>query len=323
MKKLLLLLAMALLTTVAAPAAGGGFLFVTFNGEATPMTEQIYFVVSEDGRQWESLNGGEPVLVSKLGEKGVRDPYILRSHNGQKFYLLATDLSIHLNRNWGRAVTAGSKSIVIWESTDLVHWSEPRLVPVAPEDAGCTWAPEAVYDEEAGDYLVFWASKTKSDNFAKHRIWAARTKDFRVFGKPFVYIDKPQDVIDTDIVRENGKYYRFSKNEKFKAITLEVSQKLMGPWEDAPAFSLATMKGYEGPQCFLLEPAAAGKPPTWCLLLDYYSKGQGYQPYVSNDLAGGQFTPVSDFKFPFRLRHGAVLPVTAAEFARLKAAYSH
>ena len=260
-------------------------------------------------------------MISALGEKGVRDPYILRSHDGKKFHLLATDLSINRNRSWARATHAGSKSIVIWESTDLVHWSEPRLVQVSADDAGCTWAPEAMYDEDTHDYLVFWASMNKRDNFAKQRIWACRTKDFITFGKPFIYIEKPGHIIDTDIVRENGKYYRFSKDEQFKAIIMEVSEKLMGPWQDVSQFSLAKVTGYEGPACFLLEPAAAGKPPTWCLLLDYYSKGAGYQSYVSHDLSGGQFTPVTDFKFPFRFRHGAVLPLSAVEYERLKTAY--
>jgi len=94
----------------------------------SPMTEQIYFVISRDGRTWTSLNEGQPVLVSKLGEKGVRDPFLLRAHDGGKggkFVIIATDLSINLNRDWGRAVTKGSKSIVVWESTDLVKWSEP------------------------------------------------------------------------------------------------------------------------------------------------------------------------------------------------------
>ncbi len=301
--------------------AGGGFLFATFKGESTPMTEQIYFALSPDGRNWKALNNAEPVLISTLGEKGVRDPYLIRSHDGKKFYLLATDLSINLNRNWTRAVRAGSKSIVIWESEDLVHWSAPRLVPVAAEDAGCTWAPEAIYDEETKDYLVFWASTNGSDGFAKQRIWASRTKDFQTFGQPFIYIERPEAVIDTDIIRADGKYYRFSKDEKFKAITLEVSEKLMGPWQDMPEFSLSKVKGYEGPQCFLLEPASAGKLPTWCLLLDYYSKGAGYQPFISQNLSGGQFTPSSDISFPFRFRHGAVIPITTAEQDRLKTAY--
>lgn len=304
-------------TTATRATDGGGFLFVTFKGEATPMTEQIYFALSEDGRRWDALNGGAPVLVSKLGEKGVRDPFLLRAHDGQKFYLLATDLSINLNHDWNRATHAGSKSIVIWESTNLVNWAEPRLVKVAPDDAGCTWAPEAMYDDETGDYLVFWASMTGRDNFSKHRIWGCRTKDFRNFGKPFIYIERPNHVIDTDIVRESTNYYRFSKDEKFKAITMEVSRKLMGPWEPVSGFSLAKLVGYEGPACFQIEPAASGKPATWCLLLDHYSKGAGYKPFLTRDLAGGQFTPASDMTFPFRLRHGTVMPITPAERERL------
>ena len=319
MKKLLL--AFLLLGSASLFAADGGFLFVTFKGEATPMSEQLYFALSKDGRHWEALNKGEPVLISTQGEKGVRDPFILRSHDGNKFYIVATDLSINHNNNWGRATHSGSRSSLVWESEDLVHWSEPRLVPVAAEDAGCTWAPEAVYDEDTQDYLVFWASMNKSDHFAKQRIWACRTKDFKTFGAPFVYIEKPQHVIDTDIVRDNGKYYRFSKDETFKAISMEVSDKLMGPWKEMPQFSLAKLQGYEGPECFLLEPSSAGKPPTWCLILDQYSKGTGYHPFVTHDLSGGQFTPATDFTFPFVFRHGAILPVTSSEYERLETAF--
>lgn len=314
MIRILLLLAALASPVLAAP---GGFLFVTFKGEQSPLTEQVYFALSQDGRQWQALHGGEPVLVSKLGEKGVRDPFLLRSADGKGFFLLATDLSIHLNHDWNRAQTKGSRSIVIWESDDLVHWSKPRLVRVGAEDAGCVWAPEAVYDEVAKDYLVFWASKNGRDGFAKQRIWAARTKDFRSFGKPFVYIDKPNHVIDTDIVREGGRYYRFSKDEQTKAITMETGERLDGPWQDVPDFSLARLEGYEGPQCYPLEPAADGKPGVWCLVLDRYSKGTGYQPYVTSDLSKGQFTEAPGFTFPFRFRHGSILTLTAEEHARL------
>lgn len=308
-----------LLQATPVEAADGGYLFVTFKGEQTPMSEQVYFALSEDGRKWAALNEGQPVLVSGLGENGVRDPYLLRAHDGRSFYILATDLSINRNRDWRRAQRAGSQSIVIWESSDLVHWSPPRLVRVAALDAGCTWAPEAVYDEAAGDYLVCWASKNRSDNFAKQRIWAARTKDFKIFTESFIYIDKPGHVIDTDIVREGGKYYRFSKDESTKAITMEVSEQLMGDWQDVPGFSLAKLQGYEGPQCYQLKPAADGKPAQWCLLLDHYSTGAGYKPFVTDDLASGRFSAGNDFAFPFRFRHGAILPVNAAEFERLQA----
>ena len=141
------------------------------------------------------------------------------------------------------------------------------------------------------------------------------------FDAPFVYIDKPNDVIDTDIVFENGKYYRFSKDEKFKAITMETSDQLEGTWAGVSNFSLAKLQGFEGPACYRLTDAPEGKPATWCLLLDNYARGQGYKPFITKDLSTGQFEPAPDFKFPFKLRHGSILPVSAEELTKLEAAY--
>lgn len=319
MQRLLLFL----LTTFASAtfAANGGFLFVTFTGEQTPMSEQIYFAVSTNGRQWDALNDAKPVLVSALGEKGVRDPYLLRSHDGNQFFLLATDLSVNSNHDWKRHTHAGSKSIVIWDSANLVDWSPPRLVKVAPDDAGCTWAPEAVYDESRNEYLVFWASTTGSDNFEKQRIWAAWTKDFVTFGKPFIYVEKSWHVIDTDIVREGGKFFRFSKDEQNKSITQEVSTNLLGTWTTMTNFSLSRMQGYEGPECYQIKPAVDGKPASWCLILDHYRQGNGYEPFVTQDLSGGQFKPGEGFTFPFRFRHGSILPVATDELQRLQTTF--
>jgi hypothetical protein len=325
MKKLLVLLAMTF-PGICASAAEGGFLFTTMLDEDTPMSEQIYLGISEDGRHWDALNGGKPVLVSDVGEKGVRDSFLLRSHDGQKVWLIATDLSVNRNHDWGRNAHAGSRSIVVWESGDLVHWSRPRLVPVAPDDAGCAWAPEAIYDEETGDYLVYWASTTGRDKFSKQRIWAARTRDFQSFGKPFVYDEKPNDVIDIHILRDGDTYYRFVKDDRIKSVTMETSRKLIGPWQDMPQFTSGQGKNSEGPICFRLNAAADGQPPVWCLLLDNVTGRTGagarcYVPFVSNDLSTGQFTPATDFHFPYPFRHGSVLPITTAERKRLQSAY--
>ena len=56
-------------------------------------------------------------------------------------------------------------------------------------------------------------------------------------------------------------------------------------------------------------------------MLDHYTKGEGYKPWVTDDLSSGNFVPSPDFKFPYRFRHGHVLPITAAEMDRVKAAY--
>ncbi|WP_202802009.1 glycoside hydrolase family 43 protein [Catenovulum agarivorans] len=300
----------------------GGYLFATFRGEATPMTEQVYFMLSQDGKNWQALNDSDPVLVSQLGDKGVRDPFLIRSPDNDKFFLIATDLSINLtNHDWGRASTNASQSLMVWESTDLVNWSEPRLVKVAPDNAGCVWAPEAIWDEEKQAYMAFWASQTADDNFSKFRIWAAHTKDFKTFSEPFVYIEKPTTVIDTTIVRENGSYYRFTKDEKHKAITMEKSDKLMSGWQDVSNFSLAKLKGYEGPAAFTYQKAQDGQSDKWTLLLDYYSQAKGYQIFETDNLASGQFTPGEAMTFPFHpVRHGTVLSLSKTEFARLKQA---
>lgn len=299
----------------------GGYLFVTFRGEATPMTEQIYFMLSEDGKNWTALNDAEPVLVSNVGEKGVRDPFIIRSSDNKKFYLIATDLSINLNPDWGRAQTAASQSIVIWESDNLINWSAPRLVKVAPDMAGCTWAPEAVYDEENQSYMVFWASKTADDNFAKHRIWASHTQDFRTFGEPFIYIEKPTTVIDTTIVKENGMYFRFTKDEKDKAITMETSEHLMDGWRDVEDFSLKTLQGYEGPAAFVFETENSSDSNHWSLLLDFYSQGKGYQSFETKTLKKGDFIAGQPMVFPFHpVRHGTVLSLSKKEFEAVQKA---
>ncbi|MBR4971065.1 MAG: hypothetical protein IKY58_04750, partial [Paludibacteraceae bacterium] len=90
------------------------YLFAYFKGEGLAQGEQIYFAVSRDGLNWTDLNEGKPVLTSVLGEKGVRDPFIMRSSDGDKFFVIATDLKIYGNNDWTAAQTNGSKSVMIW-----------------------------------------------------------------------------------------------------------------------------------------------------------------------------------------------------------------
>ena len=174
--------------------------------------------------------------------------------------------------DWG-APFAGSKSIVIWDSTDLVHWSPRRaLVKVAPDDAGCTGRREAVC-EDRKEYHDLLGFHDRGRQFQKHRIWAAWTRTFVTFGQPFVLHRETRTLIDTDIVRENGNYYRFSKDEQYKSITMEVSTNLMNGWQDATNFSLAKIRGTKA-RCYQIKPAANGKPATWCLILDQYSRAR-------------------------------------------------
>ena len=183
-----------------------------------------------------------------------------------------------------------------------------------------TCMPEAICDDRDPDCAVYWASTTGRDDFKKHRIWAAHTKDFKEFSKPEMYIDGTTTVIDTDIVWDGKKYYRFTKDEQFKAVVVQPSDKLRrGPM---PGYSLAVRRGMRGRRVFRLRAATEKMPATWCLLLDYYSKSQGYKAWTTTDLAGGRFTADDRIVFPYRFRHGSVLTLTPEEYARVQAAYA-
>ncbi|MGX9900854.1 hypothetical protein ACW0JT_15075 [Arthrobacter sp. SA17] len=99
-----------------------------------------------------------------------------------------------------------------------MNWGEGRLVEVAPPEAGNTWAPESVWDPEQDAFLVHWSS-TLYDN-AEHegqsynRIMYATTRDFREFSEPRVWIDRGWSTIDTTVIKHEGLYYRFLKDER-------------------------------------------------------------------------------------------------------------
>ncbi|MDG0791230.1 glycoside hydrolase family 43 protein [Cohnella ginsengisoli] len=298
-----------------------GYLLVHFIGEQ-PDGEQVYFSYSEDGLHWKDLNKGLPVLRSELGEKGVRDPFLVRSPKADKFYLIATDLRIASGKGWEAAVNQGSREIIVWESADLVNWSSPRAVTVGVPEAGCVWAPEAIYDEAADDFLVFWASATQEphERERKQKIYSARTKDFRTFTAAEKYIERDNHIIDTTIIAHEGRYYRFSKDETTKNIRLERGDSLASDaFSDVRAPVLEAMLGVEGPQIYKFNDREE-----WCLIVDRFAEGKGYLPLLTSDLDSGEFRAVPEGEYHLgktKKRHGGVLPLRAAECARLLAAF--
>ena len=314
-----LFVSLLLVAAEAVAAQPGGYLFATYRGERHAQEEQIHFALSTDGREWSALNGGAPVLVSGVGEGGVRDPYLLRSHDGSKFYLLATDLAIHRNRDWRRATHAGSRSIVVWESSDLVTWSAPRLAKVAADFFGCVWAPQAIYDPETKAYLVYWASTLSSDGFAKLGVWASYTRDFVNFDPPFPFIEREGNIGDPAVIGTTGAFYRFAKNGATRAIFMETAPRLGGPWREVSGFSLGADPALEGPLCYPLSTSADGAGTAWMLLLA--DPRRGYRSFLAANPGDGLFLPIEGGRFPFKFLQGSVLPLTPEEYDRLRAAY--
>ncbi|MFJ8136525.1 family 43 glycosylhydrolase [Streptomyces sp. NPDC096013] len=317
------------------PHAYAGYLFAYFTGEATPDGEQIRYALSRgnDPLHWRELNAGRPVLTSAIGERGLRDPFLIRSPGGDTFYLIATDLRMYRNSSgsWDDVQRHGSRSVMIWESADLVHWTDPRLVRVAPDNAGNAWAPEAHWDDARGEYVLYWASTLYADDDpghtgpTHHRMLYATTKDFRTFSTPQVWNDPGHSVIDSTLVRHKGIYYRYTKDERApspdspgsKFITGEKSASLTSPSYDLVSEGIGSevIERGEGPTVF-----KSNTEEKWYLFVDEYGL-RGYVPFETTDLDSGEWTPSTDYRLPSRPRHGTVLPVTRAEYDRLLAAY--
>ena len=324
-----------------------GYLFVHFTGTEENVTkEQTYFSISEDGLNWKDLNNNTAVLSSTFGESGLRDHYIARSPEGDKYYMIATDLSIATNgtsATWPEAGSNGSHSIVVWESDDLVNWSEPWLAEIAPENAGCTWAPEFIYDEATGEYVVYWSATSieLDDNenitqeYENHAVYYCKTRDFRTFTDAKVYHAGGTDangkrikVIDSTMIENDGTYYRYTKNESTGKIEIDKSDAVLGEFTAIDSKTLYTdlpnaQGAVEGPIIFKMNEKTAEGEDQWCLMVDRFARGQGYYPLITTDLESGEFRLLdsSEYSFPSKFRHGYVMPVTAKEYGALQRAW--
>ncbi|WP_159888600.1 LamG-like jellyroll fold domain-containing protein [Paenibacillus puerhi] len=300
------------------PADLKAYLFVYFTGESAT-GEQTYFATSKDGLNWQDINDLNPVLTSDIGEKGVRDHFIIRSPEGDKYYIIATDLRIASGKGWGAAINSGSKNIVIWESTDLVNWSSPRLAPIGLPDSGFTWAPEAIYDEKTGEYIVFWAANPKKadgSGFESPNIYYSKTRDFYTFTEPVLFIDRPQDIIDTTILKVDNSKYKYYRASADGQITIEGSNQLLhSAWDLIGTLQVVGKTGadVEGPEIFKFNDRNE-----FAIIADQYATGRGYLPVLTNDLSAPSTYHIPDASTYWfgvnKKRHGGLIGITQEEY---------
>jgi sucrose-6-phosphate hydrolase SacC (GH32 family) len=308
-----------------AAAADPGYLMVHFTGEGAT-NQQMYLSHSTDGLHWNDLNGGGMVLRSTIGTKGVRDPALVRSPDGSKYWIIATDLCISCGQDWNAAINNGSRNLVVWESTDLVTWSDPWLLNVAGAipDGRNAWAPEAIWNPETNDYVLYWATNVPLNGATKHRIFYARTSDFRTITTPQLYIDRPgtQEIIDTQIIEVPSGVgnYRYVRASGDGQITLEGSNSILGTWTNLGDLSSIGLTGsmVEGPMWMKFN--GTNK---WALYLDQYATNRGYMPVTttdpSNPASYQQLASTSYNMGVTKKRHGWILNMTAAEESRVLA----
>ena len=291
------------------------YLFTYFTGNG-PGEEAIHFAVSTDGYNFRALNDNQPILDSKQisTSGGVRDPHILRGADDKTFYLVATDLYV-TEQGWN------NYAMILMKSSDLLNWETsvvniPETFPDQFGDVNRVWAPQTIYDEATGKYMIYFSMK-QGDN-PDIIYYAYANKDFTGLEEAPKQLYFPQAesntkaCIDGDIIPFNGKFYLFHKAEDGNpGIKLAISDKLTEGYQlvSDKRVDCETNK-VEGSGIFKLN-----NSDDYILMYDVYTSGR-YQFTKSSDL---QHFEVVDHEVSmnFHPRHGTVLPITGKELKRL------
>lgn len=287
------------------------YLFAYFTGNQKS-EEAIRFAISKDGYNFRALNKNNPIISSdKISETGgVRDPHILRGADGKTFYMVATDMVSALGWNSNRAM-------VLLKSTDLINWTS-SVVNIQKRFSGNdsllrVWAPQTIYDESTGKYLIYFSMKHGSDPDKIYYAYANKNfTDLETEPKQLFYHPQNLSCIDGDIVYAQGKYHLFFKTEGHgNGIKKAVSDKLTEGYKiKEDRYLQQTADAVEGAGTFKLNDVNE-----WILMYDVYMKGK-YQFTKTKDLQN--FTVIDeDITMNFHPRHGTVMPITMAETERL------
>ena len=330
MRKLILTLcatAMAAVCTAQPNEKKVAYLFTYFTGNA-PDKEQICYALSDDGYNYTPLNGGNPVISSDTISytQCVRDPHILRCEDGKTFYMVVTDMKSSLG--W-----ASNRGMVLLKSTDLVNWQHsainfPTKYPKQWGNVTRVWAPETIFDRNAGKYMVFYSLRTNDEDSFDRIYYSYVNDDFTdLEGEPQYLFDRGTATIDGDIVYNpsDGLYHLFFKSEggrgifqaTSKTLTAEPGKPLGSQWTVHEAHVDQTEVQVEGVGvCQSID----GK--SWIVMYDCYTSHY-YQFCKSPDLKHFEVVQNTATEGKFTPRHGTIIPITQAEKDRLIAAFGN
>ncbi|NLZ95090.1 MAG: family 43 glycosylhydrolase [Bacteroidales bacterium] len=287
------------------------YLFTYFLGNR-PEEEAINFAVSYDGYNYFTLNNNKPVLDSKQisSEGGVRDPHIIRTEDGKSFYMVVTDMLS--SKGW-----TSNRAMVLLKSDDLINWTS-IVVNIqnrfkGHEDLLRVWAPQTIYDHEAGKYMVYWSMKHGDGPDIIYYSYANEDfTDLETEPKQLFFPESGRSCIDGDIVLRDSVYHMFYKTEGHgdgikRAITCSLTS---GKWKEFDNYVQKTNEAVEGSSVFKLN-----HENKYIMMYDVYAKGE-YQFTESNDLTDFSIID-NEISMDFRPRHGSVLPITYSELKRL------
>lgn len=304
--------------TIASKAQETGYLFVSHAKD----DEAVYFSLSRDGYKFNRINNNEAIIRNTAASLGVRDPFILKGEDGY-FYIIGTEMKAA--NGWK------NKNFVTWKSADLITWTDQTIIPVVDQydlttGADVAWAPEAIYDNEKGMYMIYW-SNGKLDGQYMCGIY---TRDFKTLeGEPFVlYKDQSgnnKPVIDGNIIKSEDKYYMFVKDENTGGLCRVESDTLSGEYGNLiPILQNGELgegreAAVEGPSIYQL----IDEPSKYVMVYDHFQVSN-YGLAETTDfenfsvLTGNESVQINS---EHQASHGNVIRLEEADFQRLNKAY--
>ena len=286
------------------------YLFTYFTGNAQ-QEEQIRFAVSRDGLHFYALNDNEPVISSDTiaVKKAVRDPHILRGEDGY-FYMVATDMKSA--EGW-----SSNRGLVLLRSRNLIDWEHhaihfPDQWDGKFADVTRVWAPQTIYDREAGKYLVYFSILTSKPGDYDKVYYCYANEDFSSLSEPKILYDRGKSTIDGDIIYKDGVYHMFFKTEgDGNGIMIAKARNLTDQsWTTNNVYVDQNDNGVEGSGVY---ERLDGKG--YILMYDVYTRGY-YEFCRTTDLEHFELMK-EDYSFDFHPRHGTIMTITENELIRL------
>ncbi len=209
-----------------------------------------------------------------------------------------------------------NRAMVLLKSKDLINWTS-SIVNIQKKFPGNenllrVWAPQTIYDEKVGKYMIYWSMKHGKDPDKIYYAYAnADFSDLETTPKQLFFSPGNGASIDGEIIFHNNKYHLFYKTEgSGLGIRLAISDLLTQGYVLQDGAMQQTKSPVEGAGVFKLNGDEG-----YILMYDLYTTGK-YQFTKTTDFKN--YTVIDDrVSMDFHPRHGTVMPITNKETKRL------
>ncbi len=315
-----------------AVSAKDAYLFCYFVGNE-PEEQTIHLAVSTDGYNFKALNGNESVIDQTKGTGCVRDPYIFKAVDAEGkdcYYIVATDMDAM--QGW-----TSNHAVIFWKSYDLVNWQDEYVLDIRdfPGWEGCNraWAPQVIWDEAEGKYMLYLALSTWDDpstplNEDNAQHYYLYTEDFKTFTAPEYLYGRRSEVItredgttftgiqciDGDMIynEKDGYYYLFFKEDLTQKIAYVKSKSATGPFNEDYTICSLNWFGVEGSTMYRINGTNA-----WMMIMDEYSNGTFFAQMTRDFESYRQVRRATYSIDHLKPRHGSVVSITMDEYYRM------